>query len=180
MEKLDPGFVAPGRLDALLLDPLPLEVRQRLLRLSLGGQDHVLVPLEQITEILHVEPAAILPIPEMPRCVLGIGNWRGEMLWLVDLDHLIGFPTLLQEPESSFFTVLVVQFNHQFVGIRVPQVKDIELHDLQQLQPALPSLFPPNLLPLILGILPESCDAVLNLQAIAQYPLWNRHPKKGV
>lgn len=181
MEKSLHLELTASSLDTLLLDPLPPEVRQRLLRFVLSDRDDVLLPLEQVTEVLHIDPADILPIPEMPGYVLGIGDWRGEMLWLIDLNHFIGFPgSPFQAQTCSYFTILVVQINHAFVGIRVLQVKDIELHNLQQLQPVVAGLFSPNLLPLVLGVLPESCDAVLNLQAIVQYPLWNRYPKKGV
>jgi chemotaxis signal transduction protein len=180
MEKTLNPELSASSLDTLLLDPLPLEVRQRLLRFALSDQDDVLLPLEQVTEVLHVDPADILPVPEVPGCVLGVGDWRGEMLWLVDLNHLISFPASPPKQTASFLTVLVMQIHYQLVGLRVLQVKDIELHNLQQLQPVVPGLFSPNLLPLILGVLPESCDAVLNIQAIAQYPLWNQYPKKSV
>ncbi|NEQ24356.1 MAG: chemotaxis protein CheW [Microcoleus sp. SIO2G3] len=164
---------------ALLLSPLPPETRQRLLRFSFGDRSgDALLLLEQITEILNVNTADILPVPEMPSCVLGIGNWRGEMLWLIDLNDLVGYPSF-DLGTSSSLTVVVVEVNHQFLGVGVQKVNDIELHDLQQLQPAVPNLFPPNLLPLVLGTLPGCCDVVLNIQAIAQYPLWKTHPERG-
>src|SRR4028119_1239001 len=84
-------------LDLLTFDPLPPETRQRLLRFPLGLQDSALLPLEQIAEILRVNVAEILPVPEMPSCVLGIGNWRGTMLWLIGLNHLLGYPPLSQQ-----------------------------------------------------------------------------------
>jgi positive phototaxis protein PixI len=61
-------------LDLLTLDPLPPETRQRLLRFPLGLEDSALLPLEQIAEIIRVNVAEILPVPEMPSCVLGIAT----------------------------------------------------------------------------------------------------------
>jgi len=123
-------------LDLLTLDddPLPPETRQRLLRFALGLEDSALLPLEQITEILRLNVTEILPVPEMPSCVLGIGNWRGEMLWLVDLNHLVGYSPLSSVRQVSASPVaMVVQVNDQAVGLVVQQVNDIELHELQQL-----------------------------------------------
>ncbi len=165
-------------LDLLTLDddPLPPETRQRLLRFPLGLEDSALLPLEQITEILRLNVTEILPVPEMPSCVLGIGNWRGEMLWLVDLNHLVGYRSLSSVRQVSASPVaMVVQVNDQAVGLVVQQVNDIELHELQQLQPAAAGLFPPKLLPFVLGALPGGNGAVLDVTAIAQSPLWQIH-----
>ena len=62
--------------------------------------------------------------------------------------------------------------NQHSLGLVVQHVNDIELHDLQQLQPAAPGLFPPRLLPFILGSLPGENSTVLDVNAIAQCPLW--------
>lgn len=166
-------------LAAINLAPLPLdlppETRQRSLRFMLGAEDSALVPLEQITEMLKVEIAAILPVPGTSPWVLGVCNWRGEMLWLIDLCDFVGYPSPFQPnspsaPMPTAVMVMVVQINHQFVGIGVQQVSDIEQHDMQQLQPVIAGLFPPGLLPLVVGLLPGG-DAVFNLKAIAECSL---------
>ncbi len=163
-------------LDLLTLDPLPPETRQRLLRFPLGSQDSALLPLEQITEILRLDVAEILPVPEMPSCVLGICHWRGEMLWLIDLNHLVGYPPLSAQGRVLASPVaMVIQVNSQSVGLVVQRVNDIELHDLQQLQPAATGLFPPKVLPFVLGALPGVNGSVLNVTAITQCPLWQLH-----
>jgi len=114
-------------------DPLPPETGERLLRFPLGLQDSALLPLEQITEILRVNVAEILPVPEMPSCVLGICNWRGEMLWLVDLNHLVGSPPLsMREQVLASPAAMVVQVNHQSVGLVVPQVNDMTCRNSNQ------------------------------------------------
>jgi len=160
-------------LDPLNLEPLPPENRQRLLRFSLGVEESALLPLEEIAEILRLNTAAILPVPEMPSCVLGICNWRGKMLWLVDLNHLIGSePLSFQRAVPGSPVAMVVEVNDQSLGLVVQQVNDIELHELQQLQPAAPGLFPARLLPFVLGALPGDNGTVLDVKAITQYPLW--------
>jgi positive phototaxis protein PixI len=176
VKSLDLERIVASQLDALVLNPLPPETRQPMLRFPLGSQDNALIPLEQITEILRVEITEILPVPEMPSCVLGICSWRGEMLWLVDFNDFTGYLSPLQSGQSSTsLLVMVVQVDNHAVGIGVSQVSDVELHDLQSLQSLVPGLFHSALLPLILGVLPGCSDAVLDMKAIAQCPLWKSH-----
>jgi positive phototaxis protein PixI len=164
-------------LSTLILDPLPPETRQRLLRFPLRVQDSVLVPLEQIAEILNLEVTEILPVPDLPSCVMGICNWRGEMLWVIDFNDFVGYPSPFRpEPSEAKIAVIVAQINHQSIGLGVQQVNDIELHDVQRLQPTTPGLFPPQFMPLIQGTLPGCSDAVLDLNPIVYCPLWKTHP----
>jgi chemotaxis signal transduction protein len=173
--------------DGLLLGPLPPDTREQLIRVPLDTQDSVLLPLEQLTEILRIEFAEILSIPEMPSCVMGICNWRGEMLWLVDFNQFVGYPSLFQqEPFSAPLTVLVIQSNQPLsakrtegIGMVVSQVHDIELHDLQRLQSPTIGLFSPDLLPLVRGVLPGCGDPVLDLQAFVECPLWKKRPTEA-
>jgi positive phototaxis protein PixI len=170
--------LALNSLSVLTLDPLPPETRQQLLRFPLGTEDSVLLPLEQITGIFKMERGEILPIPDMPGCVMGICNWRGEMLWLVDFNDFAGYPSPLQSEQGTpAIAVIVVQINHQSIGLGVPQVNDIELHNLQQLQPTMLGLFPPQLLPLVQGTLPGCSDAVLDLKTIVHCSLWKKYPE---
>ncbi len=168
-------------LDALTLNPLPAETRRPLLQFPLDFQDNALIPLEQITEVFRLESTDILPVPEMPSCVLGICNWRGEMLWLVDFNDLIGYSSPLQQaPAPTSLLVMVIQVDNQSVGIVVHQVNEVELHDLRSLQAAPPGLFPVGLLPLVAGILPGCRDAVLDIKAIAHCPLWKNHLREVI
>ncbi|AOY80699.1 chemotaxis protein CheW [Moorena producens JHB] len=175
LNSLDP-VVTQTNLDLLNLDPLAPETRVRLLRFPLGFEDSILLPLEQITEIIRVNVLDVLLVPEMPSCILGIGNWRDEMLWLVDLNQLVGYPPLSELGQVSVSPVaIVVQANDQSVGLVVSQVNDIELHELEQLQPASSGLFPQSLLPFLLGYLPGDGSTVLDVKAITEFSLWQTH-----
>lgn len=166
-------------LDLLTLDePLPPETRQRLLRFPCW-EESALLPLEEITEIIRLNVTEILPVPEMPNCVLGICNWRGEMLWLVDLNHLIGGKSMILATTANP-VAMVIQVNEQAVGLVVSQVHDIELHDLQQLQSKVTGLFPSQVLPFVKGALREGRGIVLDVTAISQCPLWQIHRGGGV
>lgn len=150
--------------------------QQKFLRFCLGSQDSGLLPLEQISEVLSIDIADILPVPEMPDCVLGVYNWRGKMLWLIDLGHLVDYLPLLQHrQELEPVMAIVVQLDNQYMGLVVQQIKDIELHDTEQLQKAAVGLFPPKLLPFVKGYLPGTNNTVLDIEAIARFPMWQVH-----
>lgn len=146
--------------------------RQKFLRFPLGA-DSGLLALEQLAEVFKVKVAEILPVPEMPSCVLGLSNWRGNMLWLVDLNHLVEHP--LPQEAWELPTVMVFQSNGQALGLVVQSIDDIELHDIEALQPADVGLFPQGLMPFIQGYLPGVRGAVFDPEAIARYPKWQIH-----
>ncbi len=175
MEPFD-SIVVSSSLTQIGSDLTPLsESRQKFLCFALGSQERGLLPLEQIAEVLSVTIADILPVPEMPNCVLGIHNWRGKMLWLVDLNYLLDYPPLSPPEQSEALMAMVIQINGQSMGLVVQSVLDIELYDPIQIQPASADLFPPRLLPFLLGYLPSANGLVFDSEAIARCPLWQVH-----
>jgi len=164
------------------LDPLPTDSQsedshQKFLRFSFKFEENALLALEHITEVIRLNIEEILPVPEVSDCVLGITNWRGEMLWLVDLGQLAGDPPLFARVQGNkLLPVIVVQAKGQSLGFAVLSIGDIELKEPTQIQPIAPGLFPPKLLPLLSGYLPSRGGAVLDAVAIMQLPLWKLPP----
>jgi positive phototaxis protein PixI len=162
-------------LDLLETAPDSGVVQEKYLHFALTSDDSVLLPMQDITEVLRVPMLDILPVPQMPSCVLGLYNRRGEMLWLVDLAHLVGYPLKFQ-PGSPLVTAMaiVLECNQQTLGLIVPQVYDMELYDPQQLHSPSAQLFSPQLLPFVQGYFNHSSSTVLSVAAIAQSPLIQR------
>ena len=167
LSSLDTTF-ALAKLDPLILEPPPEEKRQRLLSFPLGLPNQSLIPLDRFTEILRIDMTRILRVPETPSYILGAYNWRGEMLWLVDLPSLLGCPPLAQQRVTQTPTAMVVQIEGQPLGLVVARVNDIEFCNLSELRPATPGLFSVRVLPFLMGYLPDD-STVLNLDAIAQF-----------
>ncbi len=151
-----------------IFDTPTQSTRQRLLSFPIGKYRNSLIPLEQITEILRVNLDEILSVPETPSSVLGAYNWRGDMLWLIDLEHLIGGESLFEQPLSQQPIAIVLQVDNYYFGLVVKSMNEIELHDLKALLPAKPGSLPAHLLPFVTGYLPNS-STVLNPKAIAQF-----------
>lgn len=157
----------------------------RFLRFSFSRDETALLPLMNIRQVMNVPSQNILPVPAMPDSVVGIYNFRGEMLWLVDLglqigqgvttkgDRLTAQPSF--QPASQFSgssrqlsgrMAIVIQAQGQSLGLLVPDVMDIESHHPKQLQPPAIDLFPPGLLPFMQGYLVRSSSPVLDASAL--------------
>jgi positive phototaxis protein PixI len=123
---------------------------------------------------LRIAVAEILPVPHMSDCVLGVYNWRGNLLWMVDLNHLVGFPSLVHDFQTQSVPnamVIAIEVEQQPLGLVVPRIDDIEWHEAPNMQPPSAGLFPSQLLPFVQGYLSEASSMVLSVEAIAQSPL---------
>lgn len=182
-----------SNLDALCLDALDLDLdtadpdlsfleasapdlRQKFLRFQLCPQNAALLAVEHIAAVVPTSISDILPVPQMPECVLGLYNWRGEMLWLVDLSCQLGFPSFFTTNATlSTLMTIVVQVGGQSLGFVVRQVHDIERYEPQQIQAPISELLPSQLLPFVQGTLDSDQTIVLNASALLQAPVLQAH-----
>ena len=149
--------------------------RDRFLRFacSRAGVDQwetALLPLHQIQEILYIPATSILPVPYMAPCVLGICNYRGYMLWMVDLMQQLGDRSFLshRQTREPLATIVVHRDDGELMGLVVPQVLDIESYAPEHLQEPDPNLFPETVLPFVYRYLPQNLSLVLNIQGLMQ------------
>ena len=167
----------------------------KFLRFYFSPEDTALLPLKNVKEVLNIPLMGILPVPHMPDCLIGIYNYRGEILWLVDLGAQLGFvpstefiqgmnsPTELAiktttaltakqgvtlTNELPTLTVIILHNDDKYIGIVVPKVVDIEMHDLQEMQYPSEDLFSPNILPFLKGYLIRSSSPVLDINALIE------------
>ena len=113
------------------------EATEQLLRLHLLPDTTALLPVAQLTEVLKIPIGQITPMPHMPDWVMGIYNWRGEILWMIDLGSLAGlmpwyrramsastYSAIVLDTESS--TIQSSDTGKQTLGLVVNRVEDIE------------------------------------------------------
>ena len=154
--------------DPLGLTPIPEDNRQRFLRFRLCGENSLLLALQEITEVLPLEPVSILPVPEVAGYMLGVFSWRGGMLWLVDLNVLFGEQPLWQQlPSLSQAMVIVIQAGTRSVGLVVERAQDVELIDPETIHRR-SDLSSPAVAPLLVGYLSDHGGAVLDAGAIIE------------
>lgn len=141
----------------------------------LSQKNDALLPLDQILEVMQLAIEDIFPVPDMPGCILGVCSWKGETLWLVDLNHLVGYQPLLQQSQIARLPiVIVVQSAGRALGLVVAQVSDIDLFDEEKIHME-PGLCPPSLEPFVSGYCPQQGGTVLNVSAIVNSTLWQSH-----
>ncbi|MEL7333289.1 MAG: chemotaxis protein CheW [Cyanobacteria bacterium J06560_2] len=161
--------------DPLGLTPLPVDNRKRFLRFVLAQKNDALLPLEKIVEVKQLALEDIFPVPDMPSCILGVCSWQGETLWLVDLNHMVGYEALYQQSLLSYTAVvIVVRSGGRSLGLVVEQVDDVDLFDESKIQMET-GLCSPILEPFVYGYCPSQGGTVLNVSAIVESPLWRSH-----
>jgi positive phototaxis protein PixI len=149
--------------------------KQQFLRLHLPPDTTAMLPLSQIVEVLTVPTAQIVPIPHLPAWVMGVYNWRGEILWIVDLGHKIGQAPLYQQGTSrSSYTAVVIHSTQQaaekqgdrnaskkVLGLLVNRVEDMEWCNPDNIQSPPASAVTPELVPYLRGYFPKHNGEIL-------------------
>ncbi|WP_042341860.1 chemotaxis protein CheW [Calothrix sp. PCC 7507] len=156
-----------------------MENKQKFLSFNLGVKDTSVISLQHITEVLKISLTEVCSVPQMPNCVLGIYNWRGEMLWLVDLEEMLGYPPLLQDLDSvSKMMAIILESDGKYLGLLVRQLMDIEWLDTNQMKAQSTELFYPAMSPFLQGYFINSTEEIvfnLDAPAIIQASLWGLH-----
>jgi positive phototaxis protein PixI len=96
-----------------------------------------MLPTQQLVEIVSLSLSQVIPIPDISPSMLGVCNWRGEVLWLTDLAHLLGFePLYNQSLQKGQLNTIIVHRSGQTLGLGVEQVSQMVWCDRAQIQPA--------------------------------------------
>jgi positive phototaxis protein PixI len=146
------------------------ETLQQFLRMQFPGKIPAMVATHCLTEILSLNLSQIIPISDMNPAMMGVCNWRGEVLWIADLGYFLGFePLYVQSLRKGQVSTIVVHQEGQTLGLGVEFVDQMLWCDRTQIQPESQQLVPSSALtPYIEGYWPDlTGDAlVLDIEAI--------------
>jgi positive phototaxis protein PixI len=110
---------------------------QGFLSFGVSAQVSGLLPTRQLLEILAVTIDEIVPIAGMPAAVMGVCNWRGEVLWLLDFSLQLQTERLgergLRQPQ---YNIMIAQSRQGPIGIVVESVGQIQWIDPRTIYPA--------------------------------------------
>ena len=121
---------------------------KQFLRFQLHPDTKAMLPIRQITEVLKIQFGQIVPIPQMPVWVMGVYNWRGDILWMVDLGHLLGLDSWYQHQFNPSNHTAIVLSPHRYspanvnnihLGLVVAQIEDLSICDENAIQSAFSS-----------------------------------------
>ena len=158
-------------LDPLGLEAIPEDSRQPFLRFGFSNDNQALLPLKDTVKILQLNSLAILPVPDMPNWLVGVCNWCGDILWLVDFNILMGEASLSHTiPVWEKPMAIVIESGGRSIGLAVEQIGEIELLEPESIhQPQ--DFYSPILAPLIAGYLPEHRGIILDAKAVIERSL---------
>jgi positive phototaxis protein PixI len=152
---------------------------EKFLTFSLGDKDTAVICLSNITEVLQVSTLEICGVPQMPSCVAGIYNWRGEMLWLIDIESMLGYDSLSRNHNlSSKMMAIVIKKESKYLGLLVRQLMDIESLDINSLKPVNLDLFSRDIASFLEGYFIDANEQMiisLDAKAIIDSSMWNIH-----
>lgn len=132
---------------------------------SVASSDLALLEAEIVTEVITISSKELLAVPQMPYCVLGIYSWRSEMLWVVDLENLLGYPPSLAEDtdEEQTLLVMVIQIQGQSMGLVVSQIDNIIEHNLERFKSSSAELFSEDIMPFLYGYFTDRDNNIVML-----------------
>jgi positive phototaxis protein PixI len=146
---------------------------------SMTNSDLALLEAEIVTEVITISPKEILPVPQMPYCVLGIYSWRSEMLWIVDVENLMGYPPSLSENADGDETILVmvVQVQGQSMGLVVSRIDSIIEQNLDKFKSASSEIFSEDIMPFLYGYFTdENNNIIMLIDAEEIFHFFSIHP----
>ena len=132
---------------------------------SMSNSDLALLEAEIVTEVITISPKELLPVPQMPYCVLGIYSWRSEMLWVVDIENLMGYPPSLREDadENETILVMVVRVQGQSMGLVVSRIDTIIEQDLESFKSSSSEIFSEDIMPFLYGYFVDKNNNIIML-----------------
>jgi positive phototaxis protein PixI len=102
------------------------EQSQQFLTFYLPSQQRAMVPTDSLIEVLTLSPNQIIPIPDTPTEAMGVCNWRGEVLWLIDAGYLLSqIASFVEADYQTKFSVVVLQRQGRSLGLVVDRVSDM-------------------------------------------------------
>ena len=109
---------------------------ERFLQFSLKKELNGLIPLNKLQGTVEIALTDILPVPQIAQYWLGITNWKGEAIWILDLAQLLGAPNWCQQKSiaTSGMAMLISIENHT-IGLLVKEISGIQTYDPQSCLP---------------------------------------------
>lgn len=128
---------------------------QRFLRIVLG-EGESLLPIDSVCCAIKITVEEIYPTPALPQWVLGVYKWKGQMLRLIDLDCLMGYPPVFsRQLRRKTPVTIIVEWQNQFFGFLVANVYDVKSYEVDKMKPIENNNCPSQIENFIQGVFPE-------------------------
>lgn len=93
----------------------------------LAPEQKALLPTQQLLEIVKVNLSQLTAIAGISTSIMGVYNWRGDVIWVVDLASMLGYkPLYAQEYDQGKFQdkchIIFLRSQDHVLGFAVSQV----------------------------------------------------------
>ena len=120
------------------------------------GEGEGLFPIDSVCCAIRITVEEICPTPAFPQWVLGVYNWKGQMLRLIDFDRLMGYPPVFsRQLQRKTPVTVVIQWQNQFFGFLVANVYDVESYEVDKMKGIDDNNCPSQIEKFIQGVFPE-------------------------
>ncbi len=111
------------------------------LTFSLAPDQQAILLTQHLLEIVSVNLSKITAIAGLDSYVMGIYNWRGDVIWVVDLASMLGYtPLYAQENNSGKFQdrchIIFLRSQDMIIGFAVHHVGQMVKVETTKIQPA--------------------------------------------
>lgn len=119
-----------------------IEIAAREAKLRVGAASPLVI---RVTELINISIDVVVPMPHLPPAVMGVYNWRGEILWIVDLAMLVGAVRASRRDRGLQPTIIITnaasqevsgsaaaeQQQPKTIGLVVDEIAEIEWCELE-------------------------------------------------
>ena len=108
---------------------------QQFLQFTLPDDTLAMIRSSHLTEVLSLDLAQIVSIPDVNSALLGVYNWRGEVLWLLDAGAYLGAEPLYQDSLGlGKVTVIIIHSQGKTLGLCIKQVDEMVTCSVEGIQ----------------------------------------------
>lgn len=157
------------RRSSLVAEPAA-RTQQQFLRFSIQPGLMALIEIDRVMELVNIPISRVVPMPHLPPAVRGVYNWRGDILWIVDLAVLLSGGQEVSRKYRSLQPIVILSstaavdrdltsvpttIDYQAdtaIGAIVEEIVEIEWCDLGLISSNLPANLDPELAKWMRGI----------------------------
>jgi twitching motility protein PilI len=89
------------------------------LKFQLNQQTGAALPVKHTQEALVIPGELVTPMPNMPSCILGLMNWRSQIIWAIDLPKMFN----LESPDNrQQYNIIVIRLDSLILGLVVQEI----------------------------------------------------------
>lgn len=149
---------------------------EQFLSFHLELDQQALLPTHQLLEIVKVNLSQITAIAGLDKSIMGIYNWRGDVIWVVDLASLLGCKPLYaqgyaQEKFQDKCHIIFLRSQDNVIGLAVSHIGQMMRCDVAKIQTSALTFGNPEMMQVCQGYWlsgDEETFLVLDGDAIAQ------------